>query len=144
MKRTKRKWHHFTEKVKKKKDKRKRKMEETSLLQYHINYHQATWSCTQALSFHGLAVAALAWSRRVFRVQSKRSTGNLQAGVCLGTIHPGCNPNRPQVRTPCMPCTGDRYSAPTATGWFQIVHVLHQALSWSNGTARRGKGSARK
>jgi len=70
-------------------------MEETSL-QYRINYHQATWSYTQALSFHGLAVAALAWSRRVFRVQSKRSTGNLQAGVCSGTIHPVCNPNRPE------------------------------------------------
>ena len=44
-------------------------MEETSL-QYRINYHQATWSYTQALSFHGLAVAALAWSRRVSRFKA--------------------------------------------------------------------------
>ena len=86
---------HREGKEKKKTKEKERKMEETSsLLQYHIN-HQATWSCTQALSFYGLGVAALAWFRHVFRVQNKRSTGNLQAGVCLGTIHPGCNPNRP-------------------------------------------------
>jgi len=87
----------FHREGKEKKTKEKeRKREETSLLQYHINYHQATWSCTQALSFHGLAVAALAWSRRVFRVQSKRNIGNLQAGVCSGTIHPGCNQTGPK------------------------------------------------
>ena len=82
-------------------------MEETSLLQYRINYHQATWSCTQALSFDGLAVAALAWSRRVSRVRSKR----IRQGRSFPSSGLACQ------RAIAVP--GDRNPTPGDAAWHQ-------------------------
>jgi len=147
----------FHREGKEKKTKEKeRKMEETSLLQYHVNHHRATWSCTQALSFHGLGVAALAWSRRVFRVQRKRSTGNLQAGVCSGTVHPGCNPDRPLVlrRVPRVSLRADmgsrrsarstlRYRAGTGGACLRAGAPVAAAWAWSEHVIEGGaRGSS--